>query len=156
MALMVSRTTFGISTYVEVVISPATSTTPVVTSVSHATRPIGSSASTASSTASEIWSASLSGWPSVTDSEVKRYRRPMVRRIIAADRGRPGMASRVRRPAQQGGEPVADGAGQLLLGPFLERRVLTLPAQDGRPIGIRSETRPFATHLVHHDQVEVL
>src|SRR4051812_41193244 len=28
---------------------------------------------TASSTPSEIWSATLSGWPSVTDSEVKRY-----------------------------------------------------------------------------------
>ena len=32
--------------------------------------PCGSSVSTASSTASEIWSAILSGWPSVTDSEV--------------------------------------------------------------------------------------
>src|ERR1700688_2251830 len=47
-------------------------TSPVVTSVSHATRPVGSSVSTASSTASEIWSAILSGWPSVTDSEVNR------------------------------------------------------------------------------------
>src|SRR3954454_18375297 len=28
---------------------------------------------TASSTPSEIWSATLSGWPSVTDSEVNRY-----------------------------------------------------------------------------------
>src|SRR3954468_12523705 len=28
---------------------------------------------TASSTPSEIWSAILSGWPSVTDSEVNRY-----------------------------------------------------------------------------------
>ena len=84
MLLTVSLTTFGISTYVLVVISPATKTTPVVTRVSHATRPNGSSVSTASSTASEIWSASLSGWPSVTDSEVNRYRGPMVRRIIAA------------------------------------------------------------------------
>src|SRR3954469_14813816 len=44
---------------------------PVVMRVSQATRPRGSSLSTASSTASEIWSAILSGWPSVTDSEVK-------------------------------------------------------------------------------------
>src|ERR1051326_5797974 len=44
---------------------------PVVTRTSQATRPMGSSASTASRTASEIWSAILSGWPSVTDSEVK-------------------------------------------------------------------------------------
>src|SRR5919106_2563757 len=60
------------STYVSVVISPATTTRPVVISVSHATRPSGSSRSTASSTESEIWSAILSGCPSVTDSEVKR------------------------------------------------------------------------------------
>src|SRR5579871_4889489 len=47
-------------------------TSPVLTSVSHATRPYGSSFSTASSTPSEIWSAILSGCPSVTDSEVNR------------------------------------------------------------------------------------
>ena len=45
---------------------------PVVTSVSQPTRPMGSWVSTVSSTASEIWSAILSGWPSVTDSEVNR------------------------------------------------------------------------------------
>ncbi len=53
-------------------ISPDTTTSPVFTSVSHATRPSGSSFITASRTPSEIWSATLSGWPSVTDSEVKR------------------------------------------------------------------------------------
>src|SRR5436190_15302977 len=47
---------------------------PVVTRVSHATRPVGSSRSTASRTASEIWSAILSGCPSVTDSDVKKWR----------------------------------------------------------------------------------
>src|SRR5207248_9143464 len=47
---------------------------PVVTRTSQATRPIGSSFSTASRTASEIWSAILSGCPSVTDSEVKMCR----------------------------------------------------------------------------------
>src|SRR4051812_6483562 len=61
------------STYVVVEISPETTTRPVFTSVSHATRPIGSSLRTASSTPSEIWSAILSGWPSVTDSDVNRY-----------------------------------------------------------------------------------
>src|SRR4051794_35575775 len=60
------------STYVVVEISPETTTRPVFTSVSHATRPVGSSRSTASRTPSEIWSAILSGWPSVTDSEVNR------------------------------------------------------------------------------------
>src|SRR3954447_21992614 len=61
------------STYVFVVISPETTTRPVFTSVSHATREPGSSARHASRTPSEIWSATLSGWPSVTDSEVNRY-----------------------------------------------------------------------------------
>src|SRR4051812_36981948 len=46
--------------------------TPVVTIVSQATRDDGSSVSMASSTASEIWSATLSGWPGKTDSEVNK------------------------------------------------------------------------------------
>jgi len=54
--------------------SPDIMAMPVVTSVSQATRPSGSSARTASRIASEIWSAILSGCPSVTDSEVKRVR----------------------------------------------------------------------------------
>ena len=65
------------STHVSVVISPATTTRPVVISVSHATRPFGSSLSTASRTESEIWSAILSGCPSVTDSEVNWNVRPI-------------------------------------------------------------------------------
>ncbi len=55
-----------------VVISPAMTTRPVDTSVSAATRPVGSCSRIASSTASEIWSATLSGWPSDTDSDVNR------------------------------------------------------------------------------------
>src|SRR3712207_3992067 len=54
-------------------ISPDTTTRPVFTSVSQATRPFGSSRMIASSTPSEIWSATLSGCPSVTLSEVNRY-----------------------------------------------------------------------------------
>src|SRR3954464_10659292 len=73
MRRIVSRATAWMSTYVVVEISPETTTRPVFTSVSQATRPVGSSAITASSTPSEIWSAILSGWPSVTDSEVNRY-----------------------------------------------------------------------------------
>ena len=53
-------------------ISPPTTIMPVVTNVSQATRPFGSSVRIASSTESEIWSAILSGWPSVTDSDVNR------------------------------------------------------------------------------------
>src|ERR1700691_2560090 len=49
-------------------------TRPVAVRVSQATRLEGSSARQASRMASEIWSAILSGWPSVTDSEVNRIR----------------------------------------------------------------------------------
>src|SRR5947209_20619218 len=68
---MVLRTIAGISIQAQVVISPATSTRPVVVAVSQATRAIGSWARIASRTPSEIWSHSLSGCPSVTDSLVK-------------------------------------------------------------------------------------
>ena len=62
------------STYEFVVISPNTKTNPVVTDVSHATRAIGSLAKIASKIESEIWSAILSGCPSVTDSDVNKRR----------------------------------------------------------------------------------
>src|SRR4051812_29440615 len=47
---------------------------PTVTKVSQATRPEGSWRRTSSKTASEIWSQTLSGWPSVTDSDVNTKR----------------------------------------------------------------------------------
>ncbi len=72
MASTVLRTISGISTHVSVVTSPATTTRPVVNNVSTATRLCGSSASIASRIASLTWSAILSGWPSVTDSEENR------------------------------------------------------------------------------------
>src|SRR5919205_2024205 len=72
------------STYVVVEISPETTTRPVLTRVSQATRPYGSSRSTASSTVSEIWSAILSGWPSVTDSDVNRNVRSAIGARLAS------------------------------------------------------------------------
>src|SRR5207247_10477161 len=69
-----------------VVSSPAMTATPVVTSVSQATRPFGSCFMTSSRTASEIWSAILSGWPSVTDSDVnKKLRKASLKRILLRD-----------------------------------------------------------------------
>src|SRR5699024_6668561 len=53
-----------------VVISPMTMTIPVVVAVSQATRLIGSFSIRASKMASEMASHILSGWPSVTDSDV--------------------------------------------------------------------------------------
>src|SRR3954468_19488685 len=73
MSRTVSRTTDWKPMYVDVEISPRTSTRPAVVAVSHATRASGSSRMMASRIASEIWSHILSGCPSVTDSEVKRY-----------------------------------------------------------------------------------
>ncbi|MNV79858.1 hypothetical protein D3C71_1734270 [compost metagenome] len=53
-------------------ISPAITTRFVVVRVSHATRASGSFDRNRSTMASEIWSATLSGWPSETLSDVKR------------------------------------------------------------------------------------
>src|SRR6267154_4578329 len=72
MAALVPRTSDWTSTYAFVVISPAMTTSPVAVKVSQATRLPGSSARQASRIASEIWSAILSGWPSVTDSDVNK------------------------------------------------------------------------------------
>jgi len=55
-----------------VVISPKMMTTPVLQTVSQATREDGSRVRQASTIASEIVSHSLSGCDSVTDSEAKR------------------------------------------------------------------------------------
>src|SRR5258708_11403424 len=79
---MVPRTISSYSTCALVVISPATTATPVVTSVSQATRPLGSCFMTASRTAAEIWSAILCGWPSVTDSDVNRKLRKASLKLI--------------------------------------------------------------------------
>ena len=54
-------------------ISPPIKTIPAEAKVSQATWLDGSEAKQASKTASEIWSHNLSGCPSPTDSEVKRY-----------------------------------------------------------------------------------
>src|SRR4051812_31626875 len=72
MRRIVLRATASKLTRALVVISPASTTRLFLTSVSAATRERGSWARIASSTASEIWSATLSGCPSDTDSEVNR------------------------------------------------------------------------------------
>ncbi len=55
-----------------VVTSPMTTQSPLVIAVSQATRASGSWARRPSRMASETWSQTLSGWPSVTDSDVSR------------------------------------------------------------------------------------
>src|SRR3954447_15432418 len=81
--------------------------------VSTATRLRGSCASIASRIESLIWSAILSGWPSVTDSEVKRRRGTRYSLRSAAERGGRGPG---------GGWPLsAEVTGE-------DRRVLDLAA----------------------------
>src|SRR3984957_10735292 len=123
----------GMSTYVLVVTSPATCTWPVVMSVSTATWLSGSSLSIASKIASLIWSAILSGWPSVTDSEVNNRRATLLISIQKepADqvkcsrtnqRARPSRSTAGRRSDQPGGHQLPDEIGQRVLGPARYRR----------------------------------
>src|SRR5262245_7431008 len=87
---MVSRASFWMTPTLSgalVVISPATMARLVVTSVSQATRLVGSCLRQKSRTASEIWSATLSGWPIDTDSLVNR------KRSLTADSGCSDFAS---------------------------------------------------------------
>src|SRR5712671_6656681 len=72
MSRIVSRMVRWMSSSAWVVTSPMTTHSPFVIAVSQATRACGSCASIPSSTESETWSQTLSGWPSVTDSEVRR------------------------------------------------------------------------------------
>src|ERR671933_394608 len=106
----VERTISGMSAYPAVGTSPATWTSPVVTRVSTATRLVGSCASSASRMASLIWSQILSGWPSVTDSEVNsRWVTALLsQRLLASPRG-----GRARTSGPLSGAPagVEDGDG---------------------------------------------
>ena len=86
---------------------------PVVSSVSQATRPLGSSVRIASSTESLIWSAILSGWPSVTLSEVKVQRDIVILRrwvLVSGWGGRSGVDGLVERlvPVHRG---ILGGSG---------------------------------------------
>src|SRR5262249_11027035 len=125
------------STYVSVVISPATTTSPVVISVSQATRPSGSSARTASSTESEIWSAILSGWPSVTDSDVKENERVVMAGRLAHA---PSLLGRFT-PHQARGELGDALAGEHGADPFGDRQ---LNAEAARQVAQdRRRRQPF-------------
>src|ERR671934_2716889 len=128
-------------------ISPATRTSPVVTSVSHATRLFGSSASIASRTASEIWSASLSGCPSVTDSEEKRYRLDMP--AEDTPRSFTPRAEKLR-------DTIADRGRKFLFRPRAQHLVVAIARKDQRVIRRRGESGSLSPHLVHDDEVEVL
>src|SRR5439155_11140229 len=115
------------STYVSVVISPATTTRPVVISVSQATRPPRSSVRTASRTVSEVWSATLSGCPSVTDSDVKRNSRTAIRRRTLLDLEEDVEGARVARAAA----PRRERAQRRQVGSHLRRDGRAAEAGEG-------------------------
>src|SRR3954471_12634060 len=119
-------------------------TWPVVISVSTATRLRGSWASIASRIESLIWSAILSGWPSVTDSDVKRRRAtPLSLGWVEVD-GAPRFPAGYRRPlgggsvstagrTQAGGDraPDARGDGVLAAVGHLGRRHVGVQDDEG-------------------------
>src|SRR5262245_22390110 len=171
MRRIVSRTIVGMSAYALVVTSPATCTWPVVISVSTATRLRGSSAIKASSTPSLIWSAILSGWPSVTDSEVNRrraiggapyhgswHRRAHRTGARRSDERKSSRNSAIgRQPAsstlpgvsgEAGEHEVPDRVGQVILGRLRDLGDRAVGAQHGGGVDVLAE------RLVHPDLVE--
>src|SRR6476619_1774478 len=114
-------------------ISPATTTRPVVISVSQATRPWGSSERTASRTESEIWSATLSGCPSVTDSDVNEYDRVLIAGPLASF---VGQAAAHQTPCQLAQRATLEHRADALS----DRQLDTEPAREIAQHRRRSET----------------
>src|SRR2546430_2330318 len=82
MPRIVSRIVRWMSSSAWVVTSPMTTQRPLVIAVSHATRAAESWPSIPSRTASDTWSQILSGWPSVTDSDVSRNDRDELNDVV--------------------------------------------------------------------------
>src|SRR5436190_1467193 len=109
-------------------------------SVSQATRPSGSSARTASRTVSEIWSAILSGCPSVTDSDVKEKERIGMAAGYLADPEEERVArlgARLRAVGDQRAEGahVAKAGVRREEGQERQRRLQVRVDEAGRPLG---------------------
>src|SRR5205823_7478046 len=101
MARMVSRMVRWMSRSAWVVTSPMTTQRPFVIAVSHATRARASCSSMPSSTASETWSQILSGWPSVTDSEVSRKEREELKDVVTTTANNIEIGAGKLRPASR-------------------------------------------------------
>src|SRR6478672_613736 len=116
-------------------------------SVSQATRLRGSCASRASRTPSLIWSAILSGWPSVTDSDVKRRRATVllgkVVSVLAAECSGHGVLRRAPESSVLSTETfpyqVPDNVGQVLLGLLGQLHAGTVGAEHDRGVAIGAE-----------------
>src|SRR6266568_3843650 len=136
----------GMSTYVWVVTSPATCTWPVVISVSTATRLPGSSLIMESRMASLIWSAILSGWPSVTDSDVKRRRAtsalPSLWVTAVSLSWAAGSLAATSHFVQSGGHQIPHDVGQRFLGPARDRRDRSVTPIDNGLVVRCAEAEP--------------
>src|SRR4051794_35119302 len=163
-----SRTIRLMSTYPVVVTSPATTTRPVVSRVSTATRLWASCRIIASRTESLIWSAILSGCPSVTDSEVKR--RPVTCLLLLVHRawigGHDSGQSRCRDPPvnawSAGPGPVESGddlvphcvrEGRLRAGRYVAGAAVG--AEDHGLVVLGPE-HGSAAYVVHDEEVAAL
>src|SRR4029077_11338479 len=111
MSPIVLRIVRWMSSSAWVVTSPMTTHRPLVIAVSHATRACGSWASIPSSTASETWSHTLSGWPSVTDSDVSRNERDELKEVVTKG-----------DDSQQGHPHLWGGASSPFMGRYRRRR----------------------------------
>src|SRR5918997_3483065 len=151
MSITRCRTILGISTYASVVTSPATTTRPVVTSASTATRLCGSLASIASSTESLIWSAILSGCPSVTDSEVNSL--PAMGGHLPSRRGGPRREEKL--PSVADGQCLVPNAvgEQVLAAGQRSDRLWTAQHDD---LAVRLAEHQAGADLVQHQQVAAL
>src|SRR5215467_6680947 len=149
----------GISTYVRVVTSPATCTWPVVIIVSTATRLPGSSLIMESRMASLIWSAILSGWPSVTDSDVKRRRATSALPSLWVTAVSLSWAAASLSAASLLGQPRDDQiphhVGEGFLGPAGDRRHRPVGAVDDGLVIRRAEPET-SPHRVDYEQVTAL
>src|SRR3954453_13590082 len=152
MSMIRSRTTRGISTYDSVVTSPATTTRPVVTRHSTATRLSGSWSRSASRTESLIWSAILSGCPSVTDSEVNSLRAMSSSPCSGAGRRCRAGVNLPGRAQREG--LVPDGMGELVLATG-QGSAAPLRGQQG-DLAVRSTEDQVGSHRVQHQQVAPL
>src|SRR6516164_8379959 len=120
----------------------------VVTSVSQATRLVGSAARQWSRMASLIWSATLSGWPMDTDSLVNKYRSALTALALEkrVDRGRQTVAAGRKggsRPPQDSSEGVSAGYRLLSASPIstkdegVKTAQFCMPASRGRQAPVR-------------------
>src|SRR5450759_595064 len=143
MSPIVSRMVRWMSSSACVVTSPITMHRPLVMAVSQATRAWGSWASIPSRTESETWSQTLSGCPSVTDSEVSRNDADSLKEVVTtaandtcggtgdslAERRRSVDPARVsRKPDRKAGGPSGAVALPAVLGRLTEQ--LRLQRED--------------------------